>query len=265
MSDQTAELHARIAAAERIVVFTGAGISTGAGIPDYRGTGGQYSRFQPVYFDEFLAGEEKQREYWNHKASVWPAMRAAQPGPAHHLCTALSRRGTLSGVITQNVDGLHEKAELPADRIVNLHGSNLQVECVSCGRRIPARDVLDALSRRLGYDGESAVEDPETFPIPRCEDCGGLLKPATIMFGQSLRSDDLVRAERFLDRCDLFLVLGSTLTVQPAASLPAMATERGAELAIVTRGPTPLDEAARYRVDGDIDTFCRALLDAEGW
>ena len=149
---QAHDLTAAIVAAERIVVFTGAGISTGAGIPDYRGTGGQYSRFQPVYFDEFLASTEKQREYWLHKASVWPAMRAARPGPAHQLCTVLAARGTLNGVITQNVDGLHEKAGLAEESIVNLHGSNLEVECISCGRRIPAGEVLDAMSRRYGYD-----------------------------------------------------------------------------------------------------------------
>lgn len=280
---QTRDLTAAIVAAQRIVVFTGAGISTGAGIPDYRGTGGQYSRFQPVYYDEFLGSPEKQREYWLHKASVWPAMRAARPGPAHRLCTVLAARGTLNGVITQNVDGLHEKAGISGESIVNLHGSNLEVECISCGRRIPAGEVLDPMSRRYGYDdgdgGGTATGDEtpsgdggapgggsgaadEAFTAPRCTVCDGLLKPATIMFGQSLRTADLLRAEEILDGCDLFLAMGSTLTVQPAASLPAMAQHRGAELAIVTRGSTPQDASSNYRIDGDIDTFCLSVLEA---
>lgn len=299
----------RFQKASRIVVFTGAGVSTGAGIPDYRGPIGQYSQFQPVYFDEFLADEAKQREYWTHKASVWPAMRDARPGPAHILCRVLAETGRLTGVITQNVDGLHEKAGLDRDTIVNLHGSNLEVECVSCGRRVPAAEVLDPLSAETSgvteesdgrearnrdaggvHNGESggvggeAVGDQDSrgetagdqdprgevaggrvedrpFAIPRCSECGGLLKPATIMFGQSLRSADLVRAEAMLGDCDLFVVMGSTLTVQPAASLPAMAQDRGAELAIITRGPTPLDDTATYRIDGDIDPFCAAVME----
>jgi len=273
-----------ILSARRIVVFTGAGVSTGAGIPDYRGSGGQYSQFQPVYYDEFLARPEKQREYWVHKASVWPAMRAARPGPAHDLCVALADRGTLTGVITQNVDGLHEKGGLSPELLVNLHGSNLEVECISCGRRVPAGEILDPLAEVYGSgegmrpangdsagDGgpagekDAATGEPRSsspFSTPRCTECGGLLKPATIMFGQSLRAADLVRAESFLDDCDLFLAIGSTLTVQPAASLPAIARNAGADLAIITRGPTPLDELARYRIDGEIDAFCTGLLES---
>ncbi|MFP4151769.1 MAG: SIR2 family NAD-dependent protein deacylase [Alkalispirochaeta sp.] len=258
--------------ARRIVVFTGAGVSTGAGIPDYRGSGGQYSQFQPVYYDEFLARPEKQREYWVHKATVWPAMRAARPGPAHNLCVALADRGTLTGVITQNVDGLHEKAGLSSELLVNLHGSNLEVECISCGRRVPAGEILDPLAEKYrpgrvppAEDGPAGAGEPAAplqFSPPRCANCGGLLKPATIMFGQSLRTTDLARAESFLDECDLFLVIGSTLTVQPAASLPGIARNAGADLAIITRGSTPLDQLARYRIDGEIDAFCTGLLES---
>jgi NAD-dependent deacetylase len=297
--DDSASLKEAILNARRIVVFTGAGISTGAGIPDYRGSGGQYSQFQPVYYDEFLALPEKQREYWVHKATVWPSMRAAQPGPAHLLCVALAERGTLTGVITQNVDGLHEKAGLSPEHLVNLHGSNLEVECISCGRRIPAGEILDPLAEicaeelgaapadrepfgdggSTGNEGDRGSEARGTsvggtsagggeatasvrFPTPQCTECGGLLKPATIMFGQSLRAADLVRAESFLDACDLFVAIGSTLTVQPAASLPAIARNAGADLAIITRGPTHLDELARYRVDGEIDAFCSDILES---
>ncbi len=256
-----------VVSAERIVMFTGAGVSTDSGIPDYRGAGGQYSQYQPVYFDEFVASEDKRKEYWAHKASVWPALRDAHPGPAHNLAVTLARRGSLRGVITQNIDGLHEKAGLATDQVVNLHGSNLEVECLDCGRRSSAGGALDPLvaaasnSRRSGEDSRSAnmSVDPRSIVPPRCERCGGLIKPATIMFGQSLRSIDLARAEEMTLDCDLVLALGSTLTVHPAASFPLIAQRAGAALAIITRGPTPLDDAADYRIDGDIAAFCGAV------
>lgn len=250
--------------AKKIVMFTGAGISTDSGIPDYRGTRGQYSRYQPVYYDEFIAHEEKRREYWAHKASVWPALRDALPGPAHELAVALVERSTLRGVITQNIDGLHEKAGLTPDRVVNLHGSNLEVECIDCGRRRPAGDVLDPMVAAFSGSDHVSIDatkiDPAAINPPRCPDCGGLLKPATVMFGQSLRPADLSRAEEMVVSCDLLLAMGSTLTVQPAASFPIFARHAGATLVIVTRGPTPLDDQADYRIDGDIAPFCRAVL-----
>lgn len=257
-----------VATAKRIVMFTGAGVSTDCGIPDYRGSGGQYSRYQTVYFDEFIARESKRREYWAHKVSVWPALRDALPGPAHELAASLADRGTLRGVITQNIDGLHEKAGLPVEQVVNLHGSNLEVECVDCGRRRPAAEILDPMAaaengggvRGRTGSGANLIVSPDEVEPPRCPDCGGLLKPATIMFGQSLRSRDLSRAEEMAVECDLMLAMGSTLTVQPAASLPIFARHAGAMLAIVTRGPTPLDGQADYRINGDIAPFCHAAL-----
>lgn len=233
-----------IGSARHIVAFTGAGVSTDCGIPDYRGSGGQYSRYQPVYFDSFLASEQSRIEYWTHKAGVWPAMRDAQPGPTHRMIRALELRGTLAGVITQNIDGLHEKSGIAPELIVNLHGSNLEVECLSCGNRQPAHAVLDPLAERI-VSGERI----DGSMIPVCERCGGLLKPATIMFGQSLSGGELARAEAMLSGCDLLLALGSTLTVQPAASIPVVARARGARLVIVTRGETPLDDQADVKLD----------------
>ncbi len=234
----------------RVALFTGAGISTDSGIPDYRGTGGRYERYQPVYFQEFLASEQKRREYWAHKASVWPALRDARPGAAHQLAAELGRRGTLVGVITQNIDGLHEKAGLTADQVVNLHGSNLEIECIDCGRRQPAGRVLDHM------EGLQA----DAIAPPTCEFCGGFLKPTTVMFGQNLRSPDMARAEKVAMACEIMIALGSTLSVYPAAGFPIEAKRNGAALAIVTRGPTPLDDYADYRIDGDIAPFCEAVL-----
>lgn len=277
-----------ILGAKRIVVFTGAGISTDSGIPDYRGTGGQYSAYQPVYYQDFLARANKRRQYWQHKASVWPAMRAARPGTGHRLVVSLLESRRLTGVITQNVDGLHEKSGIPPERIVNLHGTNLEVECIQCDRRVPAGEVLDDLAALLagsppggihgvtgdaagGEPGGSGITDlnrsvrlPTDDEVPLCPACGGFLKPATVMFGQNLRTRDLDRAQEMLDSCDLLLAIGSTLQVQPAASIPVMARRNGARLAIVTRGETPLDSIADYRVDGDIGAFAEAALASLG-
>lgn len=244
------DLVAALVRARRIVVFSGAGISTDSGIPDYRGTGGQYSVFQPVYYQEFLASEEKRREYWRHKAAVWPAMRDARPAAAHRLASRLAELRWLTGVITQNIDGLHERAGLTPDLIVNLHGSNLEIECIACDFSRPAGEVLDGLV---------GIQDPDP---PRCPTCGELVKPATVMFGQSLDGRILRRAEAMLGNCDLMLVIGSTLTVQPAASIPVAARDNGARLAIVTRGETPLDSIADYRVDGEIAPVAAAALAA---
>lgn len=262
----------RVTRSRDIVVFTGAGISTDSGIPDYRGSGGQYSAYQPVYYQEFLSSSLKRREYWQHKASVWPAMRAAVPTIGHRLVAQLHTREKLTGVITQNVDGLHEKSGLPRELIVNLHGTNLEVECTGCTRRVPAAEVLDDLVRLLGGNGNAdsaraggkdanrALRLPREDEVPLCPDCGRFLKPATVMFGQNLHSSDLDRAESMLRKCDLFLAIGSTLTVQPAASIPLMAKRNGAFLVILTRGETPLDDAADLRIDSAIAPVAEAIL-----
>lgn len=280
-NDQTALIEA-VLSASRIVIFTGAGISTDSGIPDYRGTGGQYSAYQPVYFQEFLAEERKRREYWQHKASVWPAMRNSRPTAGHHLAVRLHEAGRLTGVITQNVDGLHEKSGLPAEVIVNLHGSNLEVECIDCDRRVPAGEVLDQLvetlrggmeenaaaveaiaeAEKTAHAANMALRMPEATEIPLCPVCGGFLKPATIMFGQNLRGSDLARAEKMLIGCDLLLAMGSTLMVQPAASIPVLAQQNGARLAIVTKGETPLDSRTDFRIDGAITPAAEAIMSA---
>lgn len=289
--NETGRLIEALQAARRVVVFTGAGISTDSGIPDYRGSGGQYSAYQPVYYQEFLSDDRKRRSYWQHKASVWPAIRAARPTAGHRLAFRLLETGRLSGVVTQNIDGLHEKSGLPPGVVVNLHGSNLQVECIRCDYLRPAGDILDELVEVLsGYSpdqaggeigdastgrSETAARDevadgisnlslrmPEPDEIPLCPECGGYLKPATVMFGQNLRSGDLARAEAMLKGCDLLLAMGSTLMVQPASSIPVIARNNGARLAIVTRGETPLDNLADYRIDGPIAPPAEAAIDA---
>jgi NAD-dependent deacetylase len=233
-SDRLAELLAR---ARRIVAFTGAGISTGSGIPDFRGPGGVWTRRQPVYFDEFLASEERRVEYWDQKAEAHAAFAGARPNATHLALVELERMGRLSSVVTQNIDGLHQAAGTRPDRVIELHGTNREVECLGCGERsAPGPAVARFVAERR---------------TPRCA-CGGLLKFATISFGQPLRPEVLERAFAEAASCDLMLALGSTLSVHPAATVPLHAEERGVPYVVINRGPTDHDRLASLRLEGDV-------------
>jgi NAD-dependent protein deacetylase/lipoamidase len=224
---------------ERILVFTGAGISTGSGIRDFRGPQGVWKTRQPVYFDAFLSSEDARIEYWDQKLEAWPTFRDARPNAAHDAVVALERAGKVDCVLTQNIDGLHARAGTSPERLVEIHGTGSEVECLSCGERSAPGPHMDAFA---------ATRRP-----PRC-DCGGLLKPATISFGQALRPDDLSRASRAAAACDLVLALGSTLSVYPASSFPLAAAERGVPYVIVNRGATEHDThpAVVVRLEGDV-------------
>jgi NAD-dependent deacetylase len=225
--------------ASRILLFTGAGISTGSGIPDFRGPQGVWTRRQPVYCDDFMRSEAARIEHWDYKLEAWPAMRAAQPNAVHRAAVELHHAGKLQSVVTQNIDGLHARAGLPAAKLVELHGTNLEVECQSCGRRSDPAPHYDYFRR--------------TRRPPVCG-CGGLLKPATISFGQQLREADLQRAAEAAEHCDLVIALGSTLSVHPAAEFPLLAARRGVPYAIINRGPTEHDglPSVTLRLDGDV-------------
>ncbi len=216
----------------KIVGFTGAGISTESGIPDYRSQGGIWEKFQPVYLDEFIADENKRLLYWQRKKALWQGIKRAGAGKTHHFFAKLNECGKLLGLITQNIDGLHEKSGLPPEKICNLHGTNLEVVCLQCEHITPAHETLDDLDLEQG--------------APLCSRCGGLLKPNTISFGQALRPEDLFRSETLARSCDLIIAAGSTLLVQPAASYPLLAKQSGALLAIITLSETPLDPIADF-------------------
>jgi NAD-dependent deacetylase len=233
--------------ARRIFVFTGAGISTGSGIPDFRGPQGVWKRRQPVYFDEFLASEDKRVAYWEYKAEGWPGFRAARPNATHAAIAALERMGRVEAVVTQNIDGLHQAAGSSEERTIELHGTNRWVECVSCGRR----DAPDAALAAFAASPR----------CPRCA-CGGFLKFATISFGQALRPEVLERAARAAAAADLVLALGTTLSVQPAAGLPLIAVRRGAPYIIVNQGPTDHDDLATLRLEGDVGTLLPPEVEA---
>ena len=223
----------------RMMIFTGAGISTGSGIPDFRGPQGVWKRRQPVYFQDFTTSEAARIEHWDYKLEGWDGFRNAQPNAVHHAIVALEKAGKVLMVVTQNIDGLHALAGTSADRLVELHGTNLLVECVSCKSRTDPQPHFEFFR---------AHRKP-----PLCE-CGGFLKPATISFGQSLEPKTLQRAEEAAMNADLVVALGSTLSVYPAASFPLMAAQRGIPYVVINRGATDHDNepAISLRLEGDV-------------
>ena len=240
----------RVAGASRIVGFTGAGISTESGVPDFRSPNGVWAQNRIVDFQEFVSSEAGRIEYWRQKVAAWPAMREARPNAGHHAFVALHRQGRLDALITQNIERLHQRSGLPAEKVLELHGTTTEAACLTCGDRIAS----DEACRRI-EDGEKA---------PRCRLCGGLLKPATISFGQAMPHDVMVRAQLAAETCDLLIAVGSSLVVEPAASIPRVAREAGARLIIVNRDPTPLDGIADGVVRGEIGAVLPALVRRDG-
>jgi NAD-dependent deacetylase len=219
-----------IARAARVVGFTGAGISTESGIPDFRSPDGVWANNRTVDYAEFTSSRAGRIEYWRQKALSWPAMRDAEPNAGHRAFVELERRGQLAAMITQNIDGLHRRAGQSPELVIELHGTMTHAVCLSCGDRIPTDDAIKRIEA-----GD---------PAPACERCGGLLKPATVSFGQAMPEMEMRRAIQACYECDVFLAVGSSLVVHPAASLPALAKQSGAALVIVNRTPTPLDGVA---------------------
>ncbi|MDB5426172.1 MAG: transcriptional regulator, Sir2 family [Phenylobacterium sp.] len=225
-----ADLARLIADARRMVVFTGAGISTESGIPDFRSPGGVWSRMKPIYFQDFVSDPAKRREAWERAFSGRAGWVGRAPNAGHFAVARLVERGTVSAVITQNVDNLHQDSGVPADKVIELHGNASYAKCLECGERHELAELKDSFLKA----GE----------IPYCRRCGGLVKTATISFGQAMPAEPMARAEAATLECDVFLVLGSSLVVHPAAGFPLLAKRNGAKLAIVNREPTDLDDLA---------------------
>jgi NAD-dependent deacetylase len=223
----------------RILIFTGAGISTNSGIPDFRGPDGVWKKRSPVYYHDFMRSEAARIEHWDYKLEAWPAFRAAKPNATHRAIVDLERAGKVRAVVTQNIDGLHANAGTAAERLIELHGTNAFVECQSCGKRADPEPHFESFR--------------QTQRPPLCE-CGGFLKPATISFGQNLRNEDLERAQQAATEADLAIALGSTLSVYPAANIPLIAAARGAPYVVINRGPTEHDEMREVtlRLEGDV-------------
>lgn len=232
MSDDQgiAELGRLIRAARRAVIFTGAGISTESGIPDFRSPGGIWTQYRPIDFEEFISSDAARREAWRRKFATDPTIRAAKPNRGHRAVAALVRSGKAAAIITQNIDGLHQASGVPEERVIELHGNTTYAHCLDCAKRYE----IEALRVEFEKSGEA----------PLCDVCGGFVKTATISFGQAMPQRAMERAERETLAADLFLVLGSSLVVYPAAGFPELAKHKGATLAIVNRDPTGLDGIA---------------------
>jgi NAD-dependent deacetylase len=244
--DDLATLADLVEAARRIVVFTGAGISTESGIPDFRSPGGLWTRQVPIDFDSFLASESNRQESWRRRFDSDAIFRAARPNRGHRAVAELVRRGTAGCVITQNIDGLHQASGIAAEQIIELHGNSTYAHCLDCA----TRHEIDALRPAFEADGQS----------PRCSRCGGLVKTATISFGQAMPEAAMRRAEAETLAADLFIAVGSSLVVYPAAAFPALAKQNGAGLAIVNRDPTHLDAVADVVVNRAIGVALGAVV-----
>jgi len=232
--------------ARRIAGFTGAGISTESGVPDFRSPDGVWAKNRTVTFQEFVGSGADREEYWRQKGASWPSMRDARPNAGHRALAGLHRQGRLLALITQNIDGLHQQSGIPAESVLELHGTTTEAACLDCGDRIP----MDEAARRV-EDGERA---------PRCVRCGGLLKPATVSFGQQLPFEVFGRAQEAAEACDLLLAVGSSLVVEPAASIRRVAKASGARLVILNREPTPLDGIADAVVREEIGAALPGLI-----
>ena len=219
-----------IAEARSVVVFTGAGISTESGIPDFRSPGGVWSKMQPIYFQDFVSSEARRREAWTRVFSGAAGWVGAKPNAGHMAVARLVAKGKVSAVITQNVDNLHQDSGLSETQVIELHGNASYAKCLECGARSELEDHREPFLQR--------------GVIPECRLCGGLIKTATISFGQPMPDLPMARAQEATLACDLFLVLGSSLVVYPAAGFPLMAKENGARLAIVNREATDQDRYA---------------------
>lgn len=235
------EFAARVKSSRSIVFFTGAGISTESGVPDFRSPGGVWTKYQPVLFQDFLASEAARVQHWQLKKATYELFKTVEPNTAHYAICEYEKRGQMLGLITQNIDGLHKLAGSSDEKLVELHGTDRLVTCLDCGKRYQPADIYETLG--------------ETFTAPKCDQCGGFLKSANVSFGQSMPVEAMQRAQAWSEKADIFMVLGSSLQVQPAASFPVIAKRAGALLAIINRDPTPLDEIADFVHNGAIGDF----------
>jgi NAD-dependent deacetylase len=227
-----------IAKASTIVPFTGAGISTESGIPDFRSPGGLWSRHRPIPFDEFIASPEARAEAWRRRWAMEPTFAAARPGRGHRALASLYRAGKIPAVVTQNIDNLHQASGFAAEHVVELHGNTTYARCIGCGRAYDLAWVKQSFDTIRG--------------APDCPDCDEPVKTATISFGQAMPDDAMRRATELAQHCDLFIAIGSSLVVWPAAGFPLMAKQSGAKLVIVNNEPTDQDDIADLVIRHDI-------------
>lgn len=246
---ETERLRGLLDEKRRVVIFTGAGISTESGIPDFRSPGGIWTKYQPIDFSDFVRSEEMRRESWRRRIALGPTFSTAKPNRGHRAVAELVRRGRATGVITQNIDNLHQVSGIPDELVVELHGNGTYAACLSCAERYELEPIL----KNFAHD--------ET--LPECASCGGIIKTATISFGQMMPEGPMARAEALSLDCDLFIVLGSSLVVYPAAGFPLLAQRAGAALVIINREPTDQDGHADLVIRGGIGEVMGEAVGAE--
>lgn len=230
-----------------IIPFTGAGISTESGIPDFRSPGGLWTRYRPIPFDEFLASQEARNESWRRRFAMEEQFGGARPGRGHRAVAGLYRSGKAPAVITQNIDNLHQESGIAPEHVVELHGNTTYALCLDCGARFELPWVRQRMAAANGC-------------APDCPACGGFIKTATVSFGQAMPDAAMRRAQDLTRSCDLFLAIGSSLLVWPAAGFPLMAKRAGARLVIINREATEFDEIADLVVHADIGTVLEPLI-----
>jgi NAD-dependent deacetylase len=236
-----------VASARKVVVFTGAGVSTESGIPDFRSPGGIWTKYQPIMFQDFMSSEEMRRESWRRGKETYHLFADVEPNPAHYATVELERMGKLDCVITQNIDNLHQRAGSSPELVIELHGTAMYVICMNCGKRWPRAEIQEWLL--------AGVE------IPYCDDCGGIMKSATISFGQAMPERETMEAQVRSQRAEVFIVVGSSLVVYPAAHMPMIAKQAGARLIIINLSETPFDDYADVVIRGKAGEVMRRLVD----
>jgi len=242
--DQLADL---IRSARRTVVFTGAGMSTESGIPDFRSPGGIWTKMMPVEFQDYVRDPEARRVSWQRRFEMEETWNKVQPNDGHRAVAELVAQGRVSHVITQNIDALHQAAGVPDAAVIELHGNTRYAKCLDCGLRVEIPEI------RAHFDVHGDAPD--------CAACGGIVKTATISFGQPMPQDEMLRAEAATLACELMLVMGSSLGVYPAAGFPLMAKRNGAGLVILNRDETPQDRYADLVINDEIGPTIRAVVD----
>jgi NAD-dependent deacetylase len=245
-----ARLQQLVHVAGSIVPFTGAGISTECGIPDFRSPRGLWTKNRPIPFDEFISSQEARNESWRRRFAMEEHFAGARPGRGHRAIASLYRAGKIPAVVTQNIDNLHQASGIPAEDIVELHGNTTVAACLDCNKRYELRWVRERMAAGNGC-------------APDCPDCGGYIKTATISFGQAMPDAAVRRAQDLAQSCDLLITIGSSLVVWPAAGLPLLAKRSGATLVIINREPTDFDEIADLVVRADIGTVLEPFVAAQ--
>ena len=248
LNEDAARLLPFLRNAERAVVFTGAGISTESGIPDFRSPGGLWTQMAPIDFQDFVASREMRREAWRRRFAMEEMFSTVKPNAGHLAVAELVKRGIASHVITQNIDNLHQDSGVVAEKVIEIHGNTRYAKCLDCGTRAELGFI------RAHFETHG---DP-----PDCAACGGIVKTATISFGQAMPEAEMARAEEATCACDLFIVLGSSLVVYPAAAFPRAAKRNGARLVIVNREPTDQDEIADLALHAPIGPTLSAAVNA---